>query len=625
MSTDRPRWPWWLAALVVLVAMLAWWWPAAPEPEREPSTEASHPPAATARRRSPRPPPRHPGIIEAPSASVHEDVQAPAGALAGTVISWLDASPVPDAELTFMGVGTIHSVVTDHDGRFVFEAPEPGPYTLASVLADGFLPYAPELGQAPLHYVARPEERVEGATIELRPELELVVRIEDPRSTPVPGAEVRWLGIGTGEAALADDDDTYVSDRRGELRLTARLDAWLEARHDPLGVGRARVDEHALSVGTLVITLSPDAPAARATIAGRVLDPVGEPLPGARVLSDPASDEPSAEAVTDEDGAFVLHDLVPGPHRVEARHPGFAPVWASGVPAGADALVLQLSPGASIVGTIALADGTTIPGATVVALRHTGRLARASQAQTTVFDTEGEYRLDGLPPGTYDVIGGAAGHALVRVSSVELDASAVEVPLVLPAGGTISGRVIDERTGAPVPRARVEVERSLGAGASVAPLRASALSDDEGRFEIRGVEPGRCSIHAYALDHVPRAISGLQVVPGADAGPVEIALRPGSDGVGERFDFVGIGVMVRVDGDALRVTGLVEGGGAERAGLLEGDRLLSVDGVPLSELIDFGEAVQALRGREGTEVLLQVQRGEDEIFEVIVIRSRLQG
>jgi C-terminal processing protease CtpA/Prc len=86
------------------------------------------------------------------------------------------------------------------------------------------------------------------------------------------------------------------------------------------------------------------------------------------------------------------------------------------------------------------------------------------------------------------------------------------------------------------------------------------------------------------------------VEAGADAGPVEVALRPAEGGAGAVFDIVGIGVMVRVDGEALRVDGLVAGGGAERAGLLVGDRLLAIDGVPVVELLDFGE-VAAMRSR----------------------------
>jgi hypothetical protein len=614
-----------VALLLTLVLALAWQQSRDPAPASAPSDPPTRA-EAPARARGPlRPPPRRPGLIDAPSASVHDDDQAVAGALAGVVRSWLDASPVAEAELTFMGGGSIHSVVTDAGGRFLFVAPEPGPYTLASVLADGFLPYAPELGQAPLRYVARPDRRVEGAVIELWPTTEITGRVEDERGAAGAGAAIRWLGIGTGETALAADDDGYTSDVRGEFRFAARRGAWLEARHDVHGVGRAEVDESTLAVGSLVLRLAAGQAAASEEIAGRVLDPAGEPLEGARVLGEPAGNEPSAEAVTDDDGRFVLRDLVPGPHRVEARYPGFAPVWTTGVPTGAGALVLQLGPGGAIVGTITAEAGGAVPGSTVMALRHTGTLTRVPQAQATVFDAEGAYRLDGLPPAVYDVVGGAAGHALVRARGVEVGGVEVELSLVLPAGGRISGRVLDETTGEAVALARVEVERSLAAGPSVAPLRSSALTDDAGAFEIRGVEAGRCSIHAYALGYTPRAISGLQVEAGADAGPVEVSLHPADDAAGAVFDIVGIGVSVRVDGEALRVDGVIEGGGAERAGLLVGDLLLAVDGVPVAELLDFGEAVQALRGREGTEVTLLVEREGAEPFEATAVRSRIRG
>lgn len=625
MALDRRTWSLAAGVLLLLVAALAWYRSrdAAPDRARAKARARAEDPMRS--RGSLRPPPRRPGSIDAPAATVHDDGDADAGALAGVVQSALDASPVAGAELTFLGGGSIHSVVTDADGRFSFVAPHPGPYALASVLADGWLPYAPELGQAPLRYVARPSRRVEGATIELWPATAITGRVEDEAGAAVAGAEIRWLGLGTGETALAADDDGYTSDARGEFTFTARREAWLEAWHATSGVGRARVDERALAVGSLVLRLSAATAAAREEIAGRVIDPAGAPVEGARVLGEPMGEEPSAEAVTDDEGRFVLQDLVPGPHRVEARASGLAPVWATGVPTGSATLVLQLASGGAIVGTITAADGRAVPGATVVALRHTGPLVRVSQAEATVFDAEGEYRLEGLPPGVYDVVGGAAGHALVRARDVEVGATEVELALSLPAGGRITGRVVDEATGDAVALARVEVERALAAGASVAPLRSSALSDETGAFEILGVEAGRCSVHAYALGYAPRAISGVQVEAGADAGPVEVALRPAEDAVGESFDIVGIGVRVRVEGDALRVDGLVEGGGAERAGLAVGDLLLAIDGVPVAELLDFGEAVQSLRGREGTEVRLLVERGELEPFEAVAIRSRVRG
>ncbi len=614
--------------LLLVGAALAWHSLRGVERDEAPSAaHASTPASSPARwpRHARRPPPRRPGLIDAPAGEVYEDAEAHAGALVGTVRSWLDATPVEGAELTFLGAGSIHSVITDADGRFTLFAPQPGPYTLASVLADGYLPYAPELGLAPLHYLARPGRRVEGAVIELVPATELVAQVRSASDVAVAGAEVRWLGLGTGESALAADDAVYTSDAHGEIRFTARHDAWLEARHEEHGVGRARVDERALALGRVVVRLSPEHTPATATIAGLVLDPAGEPVAGARVLATSSDEEPSAEAVSDDEGRFTLEDLVPGRHRVEARAPPLAPVWASGVPTGSDAVRLQLGPGGTIRGTIKTQRGAVVPGATVVALRHTGPLTRASQAHTTVFDADGEFRLEGLPPGVYDVVGGAADHALTRVRDVELGAGEVVLALVLPDGGWISGRVVDETTGEAVALARVEVERSLAAGASIAPLRSSALTDERGAFEIHGVEPGRGSVYAYALGYAPRALAGLEIEAGADAGPVEVTLRPAEDAVGEVFDIVGIGVMVQVEGEALRVGAVIEAGGAARAGVIVDDLLVEIDGVPVAALLDFGDAVQALRGREGTEVRLRVVRGEAEPFELIAVRARVRG
>lgn len=66
-----------------------------------------------------------------------------------------------------------------------------------------------------------------------------------------------------------------------------------------------------------------------------------------------------------------------------------------------------------------------------------------------------------------------------------------------------------------------------------------------------------------------------------------------------------------------------EGGVAERAGLREGDEVLSIDGHAVREMRTTA-VVERLRGEVGTRVRLRVRRGEGE-REVVVERAPYRG
>jgi C-terminal processing protease CtpA/Prc len=90
-----------------------------------------------------------------------------------------------------------------------------------------------------------------------------------------------------------------------------------------------------------------------------------------------------------------------------------------------------------------------------------------------------------------------------------------------------------------------------------------------------------------------------------------------------RTELAGIGVSISPRGDALTVTGIAPGGGAAEAGLARGDVILRIDGRPVGEL-GFGGSVDAIRGAEGTSVLLTLRRGQST-FDVRVPRRLVQG
>ena len=79
-------------------------------------------------------------------------------------------------------------------------------------------------------------------------------------------------------------------------------------------------------------------------------------------------------------------------------------------------------------------------------------------------------------------------------------------------------------------------------------------------------------------------------------------------------DYVGVGVTVRKEDEnaPLEVISVQEGGGAEAAGVLPGDYVTAADGVSL-EGMTLEEACDLVRGEEGTEVTLEILRGEETL------------
>ncbi len=89
--------------------------------------------------------------------------------------------------------------------------------------------------------------------------------------------------------------------------------------------------------------------------------------------------------------------------------------------------------------------------------------------------------------------------------------------------------------------------------------------------------------------------------------------------------FEGIGAYVGMNEEGiLEISGVFEGGPADRAGLRKGDRVLAVDGVSIIG-ISLYEAIGRIRGPAGTQVTLLIEReGVERPFEVRIVRERLE-
>jgi hypothetical protein len=354
----------------------------------------------------------------------------------------------------------------------------------------------------------------------------------------------------------------------------------------------------------------------------------GGALAGALVVAAPegrfgGTGDPAAQAVTGDDGHFVLSDLDAGAYRVTAQAEGRASASAHRVRPGTDDVLLELGDGSRLRGCVRdAANGQPVAPFTVVVFARQGPLQLVPQRSRSVVDPAGCYVLDDLAPGPATVMVSAPGYAPSPERTLEIPVAGGEAvaDAALEAGGRIEGQVRDEQTGAAIAGARITVEGTLSAAASTFPLLSEAVSGADGRFTLGGL-PARVSLFVAAADHHARVV-GMDV-PRGGAGAVDVALRPTSPGEEPRVDLAGIGAVLAVQGDGLAVAQAMPGSGAAEAGLARGDVILSVDGRPVTEL-GFSGAVDAIRGPEGTGVVLTVRRG-DQTFDVRVPRRLVRG
>ncbi len=620
-----------LASLAVLAAVLlaALWLGLRRREAGPPPPPAAEEAASAAPGRAAPPPPlpiRLPPAFAAPS-------RAASGAFEGRVVSAATAEGIPGAELTFSRAGAVSSTRSVAAGAFRFEPPAPGRWLLAAVTAAGYLPFAPAWEQSPVRLVARPGEVLRGITVSLSPAPRYRGLVLSPDGSPVPGAEVRLLGAAAGETALLPLPDRFTADARGEFAFTAGPGALLEARHPDFAPGRAELDRSARVAGRLVLRLHPRAAEAEEeAIAGRVVDDGDHPVEGALVqatfLWAPRRRESlhaDAQALSDASGRFALRGLDPGFYLLVASREGFAPARRGRVRAGTSDLELRLSPGGRLEGQVRdRRSGLPVAPFTVVVRLRRGPLRLEPAASVAVIDPEGRYALSNLPPGPAVVTVLSPSHAPSADVDVTIPAPpsgpAVADFELLP-GGRLTGRIVERGSGRPLPGAAVELEGALESPV-VLPLRSEAVAGPDGRFALDGLPSQPFSLYASAPGHNARVLSGLAVPEGGARDPLLVELTPVAEGEEPKVELAGIGVVLQISGDALRVMRVAPDGGAAEVGIAAGDEIQLVDGRPVAE-IGFKGAVEMIRGPEGSTVVLGVRRGGGGSLVSISVPRRL--
>jgi carboxyl-terminal processing protease len=178
---------------------------------------------------------------------------------------------------------------------------------------------------------------------------------------------------------------------------------------------------------------------------------------------------------------------------------------------------------------------------------------------------------------------------------------------------------------------RVEVEGGPDAGPTPTPVPIPTPSnEDEKTFQLFWEVWDLVQRHFYGelpdmQELTYAAIHGMLRTLGDDYTAFiepSVAAIISEDATGE---FEGIGAFVGMDEEGkVEIVEPFDDGPAEQAGIRAGDRVIEVDGVSIVGVTLY-EAIGLIRGPEGTEVTLLIER-EDvaEPFEVTVTRARLE-
>ncbi len=551
------------------------------------------------------------------------DADAPGGLVGGRVIDWSTGAGVVGADLAFIGDAGAITVRSSEGGAFSLAPITPGSYTLAAASAPGYLPFAPDLAHSSVHLALARDRRVDGVTIFLFPALDYHGRVVDATGAAVGGARVRLLGTPTGEQRIDSTPTEWTTDVDGRFTFHAADDAVLEAVHGPAR-GVARLDRDVTITKQLVIALVAGAAASDATITGRVTTSDGSPL--ADVLVRALPDEPTRGlarapgfATTAADGTFAIASLErDAGYALSAEADGFAPSANVAVASGARDVAIVLESGEQIDGSVVTSSGDPVPAYTLLAYRRDGA-ARTAVVARSIVDAAGHFAIH-VAAGDYELVASASGWAPSPPTVAH--AGDREARLVVSPGATLRGRVVSGADDSPIPYARVQRE-ARGGGASAQPANAGTVTRADGTFELTGIPAGALAI-TIAADHFhPRIEAGMTASDGEALPDVVLALTPLADGEQPVLELVGIGCQLGADGDGLRVQRVIAGSGAEAAGIVVGDLVVSVDGAATRDL-GLDGSIARIRGVEGTTVAIGIARGDQTVV-LDVMRKKLKA
>jgi len=349
----------------------------------------------------------------------------------------------------------------------------------------------------------------------------------------------------------------------------------------------------------------------RLSIAGRVVDATGSAVADVHVEAigrgfpgNPAM-LPSVRA--DVSGAFTISDLARGSYALHAHAGDGSEVEVADIPAGTANVELRLVRPGSIEGQ--LVGFTSVPR--VHARQLTAQLTINNEA---VIDGD-HFSITGLTPGKYVLE--ALGEEESDGQSVIVRSGAVTKASLKSRGrGSVEGTLTEFGAGTPIKgMACVAAQSMNGQAGDVAPQPVTNnTSDATGVFKI-AAPIGKVRVMCFSPDGTFSPAGGDTDVTATAPGKIALqavrAMPPPSDP----------GYRIKPLTLPLVIASVDSPGPAKTAGLLPGDRLVSIDGTSVGGLLPAGAMMLAWNHRPGTTLVLGIERNGAPMTIKIVVAA----
>ncbi len=354
--------------------------------------------------------------------------------------------------------------------------------------------------------------------------------------------------------------------------------------------------------------------AAALPVEGDVYGVDGEPVRADVVAC--AGQAAEARTTSKEDGTFELPASTLGCEAV-AELAGFASSDPVAMVEGTRAR-LRLRTGGAIEGVVVDDHGTGVPSfALGIESYVSPRAGGLDRGPRPFADVRGAFLWEKLAPGSYVLVASVRGRPPARSESIDVKSGATTrgVRIVVAPGGTVMGRISDERHAG-----IADVDVGFDVVSSVVDGTASAKTDASGRFRIEGAPAGPFTLRARKTGFRAKLVSGLRVGSGATL-TADMTLAAVDGGAG--LELGGIGANLTMTHEGIFLAGVGADDPAGRAGLQVGDRILLIDGEN-SDGMSVADAIQRLRGEAGTTVGVSVERpGSGQRLDVMIVRGNI--